>query len=576
MKTLAEAAMELPWLAPNVASMTSLAKAPLSSSWDHLRTDPGILLLVARSDTPPSDESLQAHLLEALLRHQPDYAVGTVPWDQDGPNRVLHACIRHGWLASQLARALGIEDRRAWIAGFLAPLGWLAIAAVEPSKISAHLELLNKNTDPTDWQRQAWGQDHTGLTRRLCRAWRLPAWLSATIGHLGLPPNIAERVGAPTQLFTLVQATALLLEERGAGLGLLPVGDSASLLSALNLLDDEADDLVESSLNLPAPRGPWTSPADCPLLADLLQLALENRRQNDAGWIERLHKDLDCLQHALAQQCADEKNRLQSAKLAALAEFAAGAGHEINNPLAVISGQAQYVLKQMDWLDVPAEEIENLGEYLEGLRAKIAPSLTKIIGQTQRIHSILTELMQFARPSKPKVQALSARSLIQEVTHNWQTLADQRKVRVAPLELLHDEILHADLAQARTALGALLRNAIEATPEGGWVGVRVEKKNGQFLDLIVENSGAGIANAVREHLFDPFFSGRSAGRGRGMGLPTAWRFARQHGGDVRFDGHHHGITRFVLSLPLAPVTAIPTYTTGNPRNGIHPPIEAAL
>src|SRR5439155_11982289 len=140
---------------------------------------------------------------------------------------------------------------------------------------------------------------------------------------------------------------------------------------------------------------------------ELLGLALDNRRQNDAAWIERLQQDLDYLQEALVHQCADEKNRLHTQKLSALAEFAAGAGHEINNPLAVISGQAQYVLKQMDWLDVPAEEIENVGEYLEGLRAQIAPSLQKIIGQTQRIHAILTDLMQFARPSMPRLQMIS-------------------------------------------------------------------------------------------------------------------------------------------------------------------------
>ena len=88
------------------------------------------------------------------------------------------------------------------------------------------------------------------------------------------------------------------------------------------------------------------------------------------------------MQEALVQQCSDDQERLQAMKLSSLAEFAAGAGHEINNPLAVISGQAQYVLKQLDWLDGPADEIENIGEYLENLRPKIVPSLHKIIGNS--------------------------------------------------------------------------------------------------------------------------------------------------------------------------------------------------
>jgi nitrogen-specific signal transduction histidine kinase len=50
-------------------------------------------------------------------------------------------------------------------------------------------------------------------------------------------------------------------------------------------------------------------------------------------------------------------------------------------------------------------------------------------------------------------------------------------------------------------------------------------------------------------MFDPFFSGRQAGRGRGLGLPTAWRLIREHGGDVRFQEFPQGPTRFILTLP---------------------------
>ena len=239
-------------------------------------------------------------------------------------------------------------------------------------------------------------------------------------------------------------------------------------------------------------------------------------------------------------------------KLSSLAEFAAGAGHEINNPLAVISGQAQYVLKQMEWIDGPADEIENVGEYLENLRSVITPSLKKIIGQTQRIHAILTELMQFARPSTPRLQAISATKLMREAIESLRPFAEEHKVQLACAEPADEAWIHADPAQARMALVGLLKNAIEAAPADGWARVRIENERPGLLDLIVEDSGSGPAPALRPHLFDPFFSGRSAGRGRGMGLPTAWRLARQQGGDVRFDDAQQGVTRFVLTLPMAP------------------------
>ena len=275
------------------------------------------------------------------------------------------------------------------------------MTAAAPGKVAESLEASRTNSDSSAWQRRLWGHDHTALTRRLCRSWRLPAWLASVLGHLGLPANIAQRLGAERKLFQIVQLAILLTQEREAGLGLSVGTRLADLLHELKLAPKEAGLLADSALQAEWPTQIWEAPVEHAVAAELLRLGLENRRQNDALWIERLQNDLDLLQEALVEQCGDEASRLQTSKLSALAEFAAGAGHEINNPLAVISGQAQYVLKQMDWLNVPAEEIENVGEYLDNLRAKITPSLQKIIGQTQRVHTILTDLMQFARPSAP-------------------------------------------------------------------------------------------------------------------------------------------------------------------------------
>lgn len=552
MKTPGEAAMDLPWLAPSVASMTALARSQLPSVWAQLRTDPGVVLLTARvleSSTP-----LEVALLESVLHHQTHLHLGFVDWNEPGPGVVRRVCCQQAMLTGQLAEKVGCDAQRAWIAGFLAPLGWLAIAAVQPNQITDNLERLPRNSDASAWQRQAWGHDHIALARRLSRCWRLPAWLASIIGNVGLHASIAGRLGAEPKLFQVVQLAIALVQEGQGGLGLTLGADLADLLNALRLKAVEVEALAATILQAELPVQTWESLTRHALLPDLLQLALDNRRQNDAAWIDRLQQDLDHLQEALMHQCADEQGRLQALKLSALAEFAAGAGHEINNPLAVISGQAQYVLKQMDWLDVPAEEIDNVGEYLEGLRAKVAPSLQKIIGQTQRVHSILTELMQFARPSRPNLQSVSVRSLLAEVADSLEALAQQRKVQLLVAGSPHDELLHADAGQARVALTGLLRNAIEAAPPEGWARIRVEKKSKTALDVIVEDNGNGPCPTTREHLFDPFFSGRSAGRGRGMGLPIAWRLARQQGGDVRFDGVNDGVTRFVLTLPLAAAT----------------------
>ena len=171
-----------------------------------------------------------------------------------------------------------------------------------------------------------------------------------------------------------------------------------------------------------------------------------------------------------------------------------------------------------------------------------------IINQAQRIHEILNQLMQFARPVRPQKRLVDLGLLVREVGDSLADLATQRQVRLVCPEVDPPVSLYADPRQLRHALTCLLRNAIEAAPAEGWAGVRVNSGS-EHVDLRIEDSGTGPAPQQREHLFDPFYSGRAAGRGRGLGLPTAWRLAREHGGDVYLDDCPGGPTCFVFRLP---------------------------
>jgi signal transduction histidine kinase len=536
MKALGEAALELPWLTPCVASLTTLAGAPLPTVWPQLRSDPGAVLLAVRAAEP--DRALPASslpLLEEALRLLPTSGPGSVDWNHPGPARIYRAAHRTAQLACALASHASADSERAWIGGLLAPLGWLAVCAVDPVRVV---------------QQQGSSLDTAAVARRLACAWRLPGWLRPLVGQLGLHVGIATRLGAEPVLFQVVQLAMRLVQQREMDLGLAIGGDCAELLAALGLSAGDVEELSWQAFEAEPPRRTWESPERQPLLPELLRLALEKGRLADGALLEGLQRDLDCLQGVLERQGAEEHQRLQTKKMAALAEFAAGAGHEINNPLAVISGQAQYVLKQLQQLDGPAAEIDDIGAYLNHLQEVLVPSLHKIIGQTQRIHGILTGLMQFARPSPPRPQPVQLGTLLNEVAESLRELARERQVRLLPPEPDAGPALEADPCQLRMALTCLLRNAVEAAPPEGWAGMRIETEEPGGVRVVVEDNGSGPPPSVREHLFDPFFSGRSAGRGRGLGLPTAWRLARQHGGDVRFDGQAEGLTRFVLTLPL--------------------------
>jgi two-component system NtrC family sensor kinase len=534
---LAAAVHGLPWLAPGVSSLVSLARPFSGSTWNAIRNDPGAVLLLLRSATNVAPEQLPELLLEPAclelaLRHLDDPIFPD--WMGIVAAPVYRFAVRAAGLAARLAAVTGTADAdAAWICGLLAPLGWMAVCAIDPTAADGCLGDCNHATDPCGTQRRWWGLDQAAIARRLARRWRLPGWLAA--GRLALRPDAVSGLGIKPDLFHLTRLAVGLAGRQGPDPGLVDAANVAASAAELGV------NLATWSSDGPdAPGGPpREDPKSQPLLRDLLATAAENRRFQATPRHDRLEDEADVLHRALEVTERSQAARLQAEKLTALAEFAAGAGHEINNPLAVILGQAQYLLgHEAEWFAPdPEGEARN--------------ALQKIIGQTRRIHGLLRDLMQFARPAPPSPAWHDLPELMGEVAVGLAELAEQRQVTLV-VEARPDRLpVFLDAGQAKVALTCLLRNAVEAAPPGGRARlVFHDRSAADTLQVAVEDNGPGPDAALRTSLFDPFFSGRSAGRGRGLGLPTAWRLARQQGGDVHLEPTRPGEpTRFILTLP---------------------------
>jgi signal transduction histidine kinase len=540
-----EAAVYLPWLCPSTKSLLALARESTDLAWPTLRNDPGAILLLLRHVQPftnPSDLR-RAVDLPALLNAARRFLIENRQSSihcfiecSEASDRVLRTAARYAQAAEKLATRTGVVDVDcAWICGMLAPLGWLAMIAVSQGKVEACFGDSEFIEQPAEYQRSLWALDQDALARRLLRRWGVPKWVSSIVGHLSLSKEVAENLGCDLPLFRVVQAAVLLIEQQGDGLRLevaaslheaaADLGLNANDIAAINaeVTETSAGQVIE---------GIGTSPQANSLLPEYLGLAADNLllRQNKA--LETLEGEQDQFHQLLRGGRQADTDRLRVMKLESLAEFAAGAAHEINNPLAVISGQAQYLL----------------GHEAETARQQ---SLHKIITQVQRVHQMLTELMQFARPARPHRQLVEPRSLARETLLSLHEFASQRQVTLEANEVEETPAIFVDPKQSRTALECLVRNAIEAAGTGGWVRIRSHSTT-DALELLIEDSGQGPNPAHIEHLFDPFFSGRQAGRGRGMGLPAAWRLAREQGGDVRHAVVPGGPTQFVLALPWGP------------------------
>jgi signal transduction histidine kinase len=421
----------------------------------------------------------------------------------------------------------------------LAPLGWLGLSAIGPQQQVANcLAVPSARLSPEELELQGLS-DPALLARRLARQWGLPNWLQGVIGQLDMPIDLIRRQGADPHLFALTRLAAHLAAESGHDLGLVQAPDLSEEqhLTGLNRADLPVESLLEEARAIPTPT--LAAPYGIDLLPQLLELAIVNRELHNQPRHDQLEREVENLHLALRQQVRGEAERLHSAKLASLAELAAGAGHEINNPLAVISGQAQYLL---------GHQADLLVADTEGAVSKV---LHTIIGQTKRIHSLIRELMLFARPVPARLTKVDLPTLLGEVSASLVELAEKKRVQLAVFARPEQLPILTDAEQVRTVLTNLLRNAIEAAPLDGWARlVMHEGRNPDEIEVFVEDSGPGPTPEQQPHLFDPFYSGRSAGRGRGLGLPVAWRLARNQGGDVSLAARRAGQpTRFVVTIP---------------------------
>ncbi len=221
---------------------------------------------------------------------------------------------------------------------------------------------------------------------------------------------------------------------------------------------------------------------------------------------------------------------LEKEKLDAVAEFAAGAGHEINNPLAVIGGRAQLYLRD-----------ETDPERRRGLAL--------IAAQVKRAYEMIADMRLFARPPQPEPRPFDLAAMLDQLAAELapaaarQAIQLSRKGHAGPLEI------EADPAQVQVAVRAVVQNALEAIGREGHVEIGLHAAEGQ-VRIRIADDGPGIGPEERRHLFDPFFSARQAGRGLGLGLSKAWRIVvTNHGGQIDVQSEPGRGAAFTITLP---------------------------
>lgn len=249
-----------------------------------------------------------------------------------------------------------------------------------------------------------------------------------------------------------------------------------------------------------------------------------------------LHDSARKLSERLAasnRSLAEAQQRLaESESMARLGEMAAGAAHEMNNPLTVISGRAQL-----------------LASKLTGADSKAAANA--IVDATRQLTDLITSMRLLAAPPQPDPKPTS----VEDVVHAAIAAARERTKLTTPIEAhfshpASQPVLDRDMII--TALTEVVINALQAcasATNNAPIDVRAQTTSADRRILfIVQDRGTGMSSRALQHAFDPFFSERPAGRGTGLGLTRARRLIEIHGGEVAIQSKPGQGTTVTISL----------------------------
>jgi len=336
---------------------------------------------------------------------------------------------------------------------------------------------------------------------------------------------------------------ALAAAHFGSGIGLATAGGGGLLYVLASVVGPSATDWNHLSARV----------ATFFLLGGSLGY-LSQRERLARAEAERLNEELaenqTRLEKAYQELQAAQARLVQSERLAAIGQMSAKVSHEVRNPLSSISLNAELL----------EDELQSLsGER----RAEAANLLAAIRSQVDVLSAVTEEYLRFARLPKPKLELAGVAPVIEDLAEFVREELRARKVELVVDVPAAQPTLRLDPGQIRQALLNLIRNAVEAMPDGGTITLRVNTISNVELRMSnsaihtphsaivieVRDTGTGIPPESLDRIFEPFFTSKEGGTG--LGLAIARQIAVDHGGSLTCESAPRSGTTFRLILPIS-------------------------
>ncbi|MDR2041394.1 MAG: histidine kinase [Tannerella sp.] len=235
------------------------------------------------------------------------------------------------------------------------------------------------------------------------------------------------------------------------------------------------------------------------------------------------------------EQSARIKKMYRADRLAILGQLAAGAAHEIRNPLTSIRSTIQYLGKGMK----DSDKLEMIGELME---------------EVDRINKIVQGLLLFSKPSEMEMSKVDIENLLQQTLVLLHNTLVRRQIEVTVEVCVQNTVVTADASQLKQVFLNVILNAIEAMENSEVKRLRLGVETmhsfdyqSRFLQVSITDSGKGIDPADSESIFNPFYTTKKDGTG--LGLPISFGIINRHGGEMEINSQPGKGATVVIKLP---------------------------
>src|SRR3989339_1046352 len=254
-------------------------------------------------------------------------------------------------------------------------------------------------------------------------------------------------------------------------------------------------------------------------------------KYNEVAGVVMIIKDIRERKKYEKENTELQRHLMQSEKMVAVGQLAGGVAHEINNPMGVILGFAQSVgknIKEGDSLYMPLKSIER-----EAIRCK----------------KLVSNLLTFSRIEKTGIEIVEINSAIEETISLIEAQAKTRGIEIIKQYASNLLRIKVNRSQIQQVIVNLCNNAMDAMPQGGKITItttvaaeqssaNISKANAlplQFIVITISDTGVGMSEEVKKHIFEPFYTTKEVGKGTGLGLSICYEIVKKHNGIIEVE-----------------------------------------